>query len=210
MVTPPEIYTGAQFTLRYDECTTRLTQFYQDSHLAWEPFGIEAVFQYCEDHELVRYAEYPNIVNNRGWIVKRFEVRNKRKELSAETPDAWFDLAVQRLCEIAAKWEPILKMENSTGFDVSNPSKESRTIEYGHVVEGQVQDTPYGELNAESDYVTGKTAEQHSGRDVITERNDLDADILMDIRRRWESTINLIVEDFDVLFIRVTGGNFIA
>lgn len=52
--------------------------------------------------------------------------------------------------------------------------------------------------------------ESHSGKDTIQERNELDGDILMDFRRKWNTTLNMIVEEFDVLFIRITGGNFIA
>ena len=210
MVQPPEIYTGAQFTVRYDECVDRITEYYQDSHMNWMPFGIHAVWQYCEDHTLVYYSAQPTFVQLRATIEDRFEMRNWRKELGAETPDEWFRLACMRLTEIAEKYEPILKMEATTGFDVSNPDKESRIIEYGHVIEGQVQDTPYGQLDASSDYVSGKTAEQHSGKDTIHERNELDADILMDFRRKWDATINKIIEEFDVLFIRITGADFIA
>ena len=61
-----------------------------------------------------------------------------------------------------------------------------------------------------SDYVTGKTAEQHSGEDKIHERNELDADILLDFRRKWDTTMNKMVEEFDVLFVRITGAGFVA
>ena len=184
MTAPPEIYTGAQFTVRYDECVNRITEYYQDSHMNWMPFGIDAVWQSCEDNGLVTYGQQPTFALIRGTFVKRFNLRNFFKELGAETPDDWFRLAIMRLTEVAEKYEPILKMEATTGFDVSNPDKESRIIEYGHVIEGQVQDTPYGQLDATSDYVSGKTAEQHSGQDTIHERNELDADILMDFRRK--------------------------
>ena len=210
MTAPPEIYTGAQFTVRYDECVNRITEYYQDSHMNWMPFGIDAVWQSCEDNGLVTYGQQPTFALIRGTFVKRFNLRNFFKELGAETPDDWFRLAIMRLTEVAEKYEPILKMEATTGFDVSNPDKESRIIEYGHVIEGQVQDTPYGQLDATSDYVSGKTAEQHSGQDTIHERNELDADILMDFRRKWDATINKIIEEFDVLFIRITGADFIA
>ena len=210
MVNPPEIYTGAQFTVRYDECVNRIPEYYQDSHMNWMPFGIDAVWQYCEDNGLVTYGQQPTFALIRGTFVKRFNLRNFPKELGAETPDQWFGLAIMRLTEVAEKYEPILKMEATTGFDVSNPDKESRIIEYGHVIEGQVQDTPYGQLDAASDYVSGKTAEQHSGKDTIHERNELDAEILMDFRRKWDATINKIIEEFDVLFIRITGADFVA
>ena len=210
MTAPPEIYTGAQFTVRYDECVNRITEYYQDSHMNWMPFGIDAVWQSCEDNGLVTYGQQPTFALIRGTFVKRFNLRNFFKELGAETPDDWFRLANMKLTEVAEKYEPILKMEATTGFDVSNPDKESRIIEYGHVIEGQVQDTPYGQLDDTSDYVSGKTAEQHSGEDKIHERNELDADILMDFRRKWDATINKIIEEFDVLFIRITGADFVA
>lgn len=210
MVQPPEIYTGAQFTVRYGDTAVRIPEYYRDSHMNWMPFGIDAVWQYCEDNGLVYYAQQPTFTQIRATFVKRFNLRNFPRELGAETPDEWFGLAIMRLTEVAEKYEPILKMEATTGFDVSNPDKESRIIEYGHVIEGQVQDTPYGQLDATSDYVSGKTAEQHSGQDTIHERNELDAEILMDFRRKWDATINKIIEEFDVLFIRITGADFIA
>ena len=119
-------------------------------------------------------------------------------------------LCMQRFAEVSDKYGDVLAMEAAEGFDVTNPSKESRIIEYGHIVNGQVQDTPYGELNDSSNYVSGRTRESHSGKDTIQERNELDGDILMDFRRKWDTTLNMIVEEFDVLFIRITGGNFIA
>lgn len=210
MVNPPDIYTGAHFTVRYDECQQQITEFYQDSHMNWMPFGIDAVWQYCEDNGLVNYTQFPTFTGVRPIIVKRFELRNMFKELGAETPDAWGRLAAQKLTETASRYETILKMESTTGFDVSSPNRESRTIRYGHVVNGQVQDTPYGQLQASSDYVSGQTREEHSGQDVIDERDGLDADIILDLRRRWDSTINQIIEEFDELFIRITGGEFIV
>ena len=119
-------------------------------------------------------------------------------------------LCMQRFAEVSDKYGDVLEMEAAEGFDVTNPSKESRIIEYGHIVNGQVQDTPYGELNDTSNYVSGRTRESHSGKDSIQERNELDGDILIDFRKKWDTTLNMIVEEFDVLFIRLTGGNFIA
>lgn len=211
MVIAPDIYTGAQFTIRYDEAKKRIPEYYKPaSSLVWKPFGFESVQFLVIDKNYVTGGDTPlfGVLFNK--IIPRLELRNGVKELSAETPDAWMDLACRLYSELCYKWEPILKMESAQGFDVSNPSKESRIIEYGHIVDGQVQDTPYGELNQNSDYVTGRTSEQHSGRDTIQERNDLDADILMDLRKRWDATVNKIIEEFDVLFIRITGGEFIA
>ena len=120
------------------------------------------------------------------------------------------NLCMQLISEIAEKYEDVLTMQASTGFDVTNPDKESRIIEYGHVINGQVQDTPYGQLDDTSDYVSGKTAEQHSGQDSIKERNELDAEILSRFRKEWETTAKRLVEEFDVLFIRITGADFVA
>ena len=216
MVLPPEIYDGAQFTLRYKECNERLTDYYEVPVLGHDPivyaFGFEAAWQYAINKNYLPIGEYVNFsafVNN-SRLIKRLELRNMMKELSAETPDEWFMLCVRRWCEVAVKYEDIVKMEETQGFDVSNPNKESRIIEYGHIINGQVQDTPYGELDSTSDYVTGKTAEQHSGEDKIHERNELDAEILMDLRKRWDATVNKIIEEFDVLFVRITGAGFVA
>ena len=222
MVNPPEIYTGAQFTLRYDECETRITDYYE-----WDteeddgnrgtvtvhhilPFGFGAAWQKAADEGYVYPTDCPYFMQNLNVLLKRLEIRDRYKELSAETPDEWTILCMQRFAEVSEKYEDVLRMEAAEGFDVTNPSRESRIIEYGHIINGQVQDTPYGELNQNSDYVTGKTAEQHSGQDTIHERNELDADILLRFRERWNTTMNKMVEEFDVLFIRITGAGFVA
>lgn len=205
----PEIYTGAQYTIRYNVCQEEITDFYEDSHGVTHPFGFGAVLAKMDDDGLLTSATNPKFYALEADLVTRLELKDGMKELSAETPEGWAYLATRRFMEIASKYESVLTMEQSTGFDVTNPNKESRTIEYGHVIDGQVQDTPYGELNANSDYVSGRTSEQHSGEDVIHERNELDAEILADFRRKWESTMNVLVDEFDVLFIRITGDNFV-
>ena len=222
MVNPPEIYTGAQFTIRYDQAQSRIPVYYE-----WDteeddgnggtitvhhslPFGFAAAWQKASDEGYVYPTDCPYFMQNLNVLLKRLEIRDRYKELSAETPDEWTILCMQRFAEVSEKYEDVLRMEAAEGFDVTNPSRESRIIEYGHIINGQVQDTPYGELNSTSDYVTGKTAEQHSGQDTIHERNELDADILLRFRERWNTTMNKMVEEFDVLFIRITGANFIA
>ena len=222
MVLPPEIYTGAQFTIRYDQAQSRIPDYYE-----WDteeddgnggtvtvhhslPFGFAAALKKAEDENYVNPSNAPYFAASLPQIGARLELRDRYKELSAETPDAWIILCMQRWCEVIDKYEDVLAMEAATGFDVTNPSRESRIITYGHIINGSVQDTPYGELNDASDYVSGRTHESHSGTDSIQERNELDADILMDFRRKWDTTINKIIEEFDILFIRITGGEFIA
>ena len=205
MVTPPEVYTGAQFTLRYDECQKRIPE-----HYFGNAFGFKAAWAKAIDEGFINVGDVPHFASSINHIVKRLELRDRFKELSSETPDAWIMLCMQRFAEVSDKYEDVLAMEAAEGFDVTNPSKESRIIEYGHIVNGQVQDTPYEELNDSSNYVSGRTRESHSGSDTIQERNELDGDILMDFRRKWDTTLNMIVEEIDVLFIRITGGNFIA
>ena len=205
MVTPPEVYTGAQFTLRYDECQKRIRDYFNSN-----AFGFKAAWVKAIDEGFINVGDVPHFASGIEHIVKRLELRDRFKELSAETPDAWIMLCMQRFAEVSDKYEDVLAMEAAEGFDVTNPSKESRIIEYGHIVNGQVQDTPYGELNDTGNYVSGRTRESHSGKDSIQERNELDGDILIDFRKKWDTTLNMIVEEFDVLFIRLTGGNFIA
>ena len=209
MVLPPEIYTGAQFTLRYQECKDRITEYVTSGGVDY-PFGFMAAWVKAVDEGYITAANVPYFAASLPQIVKRLELRDRFKELSAETPDAWIMLCMQLWCELSEKYEDVLAMEAATGFDVTNPSRESRIIEYGHIINGSVQDTPYGELNDASDYVSGRTHESHSGEDKIHERNELDADILMDFRRKWDTTVNKIIEEFDVLFIRITGAGFVA
>ena len=212
MVYPPEIYDGAQFTLIYDQCQQRIPVYYsyedENNNNVDLPFGFAAALKIAVDDGIIDPSKYPLMFTNIDWIIKRLELKDCFKELSAETPDAWNMLCMRRWSEVLDKYEPILKME--AGVDVSNPDRDSRTIEYGHIIDGQVQDTPYGQLDASSDYVSGKTAEQHSGKDIITERTELDADILSRFRQKWDATINVLVDEFDNLFIRITGGDFIA
>lgn len=205
MITPPEVYAGSQFTLRYDECQKRIPNYFNG-----KAFGFMAAWEKALAEGFINTADVPLFAAKIGQIVKRLELRDGFKELSAETPDAWIMLCMQRFAEVSDKYEDVTAMEAAEGFDVTNTSKESRIIEYGHIVNGQVQDTPYGELNDTSDYVSGRTRESHSGKDSIQERNELNGDILMDFRRKWDTTLNRIIEEFDVLFIRLTGGNFIA
>ena len=205
MVIPPEIYDGAQFSLRYYKCQKRIPNYFEGN-----AFGFMAAWQKAIAEGFINVGDVPLFAARIRQIVKRLELRDRFKELSAETPDAWIMLCMQRFAEVSDKYGDVLEMEAAEGFDVTNPSKESRIIEYGHIVNGQVQDTPYGELNDTSNYVSGRTRESHSGKDTIQERNELDGDILMDFRKKWDTTLNMIVEEFDVLFIRITGGNFIA
>lgn len=205
MVNPPEIYDGAQFTLRYDECQKRIPDYFSGN-----AFGFKAAWAKALGEGFINVGDVPHFASGVDHIVKRLELRDRFKELSAETPDAWIMLCMQRFAEVSDKYEDVLAMEAAEGFDVTNPSKESRIIEYGHIVNGQVQDTPYGELNDNSNYVSGRTRESHSGADTIQERNELDGDILMDFRKKWDTTVNKIVEEFDVLFIRITGAGFVA
>ena len=214
MTIAPDIYTGAQFTLRYGDTVDRITDYYEwedaNNVVHQEPFGLQTALIMAADNNFIDAAAVPRFIQAMLAIVPRFNLRNWYKELSAETPDRWMELCMQLISEIAEKYEDVLTMQASTGFDVTNPDKESRIIEYGHVINGQVQDTPYGQLDDTSDYVSGKTAEQHSGQDSIKERNELDAEILSRFRKEWETTAKRLVEEFDVLFIRITGGNFIA
>ena len=148
MVQPPEIYTGAQFTLRYGDTVARIPEYYKPiSSSVWKPFGFKSVGFMVVDKQYALAGDTPLFGTLFNKIIPRLELRNGMKELSAETPDAWMDLACRLYSELCYKWEPILKMESSTGFDVSNPDKESRIIEYGHIINGQVQDTPYGQLD---------------------------------------------------------------
>lgn len=214
MVNPPEIYTGAHFTIRYGDCVQQIPDYVVhddgNGNDVSIPFGFDAAMWLLQNAANVDMSHLARFQAAWPELVKRLNLRDWRKELGAETPDDWIILCMQRIAEVAEKYEPVLAMEATAGFDVSNPSKESRTIQYGHVINGQVQDTPYGQLQAGSDYVSGQTREEHSGQDVIDERTGLDADILSGFRQRWEATINIIVEEFDELFIRITGGEFIA
>ena len=192
LITDP--YTGAFFTLRYDECQTRIT--------GW---GFADAWDWVFDATRPFLAKYPKYAALKTEAVTRFELRNMYKEISAETPDQWMFLCKQAIVESAAKWETVLDMMSRTGFDVADPNKSSQVIEYGHTVDESVQDTPYSQLSPSSDYISGRSNITHGGKDSITNRDKLDAEIVMDLRDRWEDNMTKIIEGFDDLFIRIVG-----
>lgn len=196
LITDP--YTGAFFTLRYDECQTRIT--------GW---GFADAWDWVFDAARPWLAKYPRYAAMKAEAVARFELRNMYKEISAETPDQWMFLCKQAIVESAAKWETVLDMMSRSGFDVADPKKSSQVIEYGHTVDESVQDTPYSQLSPSSDYVSGRSNITHGGKDSITNRDKLDAEIVMDLRDRWEDNMTKIIEGFDDLFIRIVGASVI-
>ena len=196
MITEP--YEGAFFTLRYDQCKDRITGWGFSE--AWD-----AVFD--NQTGAVSATDYPKFYALKATLVKRFELRNMYKEISAETPDQWMFLCEQMIADAASKFEVVLAME--THMDLSSPEKEGQTVKYGHKIDTAIQDTPYGQLSDTSDYVSGRTGTYHSGEDTILTRNDLDAYVMMDLRRKWEDNVKMIIEYFDDLFIRIVGGSMV-
>ena len=202
MTITPEPYTGAIFTLRYGDTVQRIPD-YDGNGNAWGfDYAFNRFFTANTNYFQTKYPKYYAIGTE---LRARFELRNWYKEISAETPDQWIILAQQAIAESAGKWEAILDMTSRTGFDIADPNKSSQVIDYGHTVDESVQDTPYGQLSAASDYVSGRSNVTHGGKDTITNRDKLDAEIVMDLRDRWEDNMNKIVAGFDDLFIRIVG-----
>ncbi len=198
----PEPYTGAIFTLRYGDTVQRISDFDGNGN----PWGFQYAFnEFFTSNSNYWQAKYPRFYAAGTELIARFELRNRYKEIGAETPEQWIYLAEQAIAESAGKWEAILDMMSKTGFDVADPNKSSQVIDYGHTVDESVQDTPYGQLTASSDYVSGRSNVTHGGKDTITNRDKLDAEIVMDLRDRWEDNMNKIVAGFDDLFIRIVG-----
>ena len=202
MTLTPEPYTGPVFTLRYGDTVQRISDFAGNGNPWGFPFAYNLFFTSNSNHFQSKYPKYYAAGTE---LIARFDLRNWYKEISAETPDQWIFLAMQAIAESAGKWEAILDMMSKTGFDVTDPNKSSQVIDYGHTVDESVQDTPYGQLSAASDYVSGRSNITHGGKDTITNRDKLDAEIVMDLRDRWEDNMNKIVEGFDDLFIRIVG-----
>lgn len=198
----PEPYTGAIFTLRYGDTVQRIPD-YDGNGNAWGfDYAFNRFFTANSNYFQTKYPKYYAIGTE---LRARFELRNWFKEISAETPDQWIILAQQAIAESAGKWEAILDMTSRTGFDIADPNKSSQVIDYGHTVDESIQDTPYGQLSQASDYVSGRSNVTHGGKDTITNRDKLDAEIVMDLRDRWEDNMNKIVAGFDDLFIRIVG-----
>ena len=198
----PEPYTGPVFTLRYGDTVQRISD-YDGNGNAW---GFDFAFnRFFTANGNYYQSKYPKYYAAGTELIARFTIRNWFKEISAETPDQWIYLAMQAIAESAGKWEVILDMTGRTGFDIADPNKSSQVIDYGHTVDESVQDTPYGQLSSSSDYVSGRSNVTHGGKDTITNRDKLDAEIVMDLRDRWEDNMNRIVEGFDDLFIRIVG-----
>lgn len=202
MTLNPEPYTGPVFTLRYGDTVQRINDYDGNGHAWGFDYAFNMVFTINSNYY---QSKYPKYYAAGAELLSRFSLRNWFKEISAETPDQWIYLAEQAILESAGKWEVILDMTSRTGFDIADPNKSSQVIDYGHTVDESVQDTPYGQLSASSDYVSGRSNVTHGGKDTITNRDKLDAEIVMDLRDRWEDNMNRIVEGFDDLFIRIVG-----
>ena len=93
MVNPPDIYTGAHFTVRYGECVEQIPDYivYDDGqgNNVSIPFGFDAAMYYLQNTVGLDMTHLPRF--QAGWdeLVKRLTLRDWRKELGAETPDDW-------------------------------------------------------------------------------------------------------------------------
>lgn len=195
----PEPYTGAFYTVRYGDMCDRLGS---------NPFedAFDSVFAVGGP---LAQSDYPQYYALKAKLVKLFINRNWFKEIGAETPDDFGIKCMQAIAESAGRWEVPLEMMAKATFDVTNPDKEGQIIKYGHSIENVIQDTPYGTLSATADYASGKAGTYHTGQDEIATRNDLDAYVMMDLRRKWNDNINEIVKEFDDLFIRIVGAEMV-
>ena len=54
MVLPPEIYTGAQFTLRYDQCQKRIPNYFEGN-----AFGFMAAWQKALAEGFINISDVP-------------------------------------------------------------------------------------------------------------------------------------------------------
>ena len=140
-------------------------------------------------------------------VVAQAELAYMYREISAETPDQWTYLASVKFSEIIRKYEAVLEME--ADVDVTSPDVASQNIDYGHTVQSDVQDTPYGTLSTSSDYVSQRSLITHGGNDTIGTRTELDSEILSRFRDRWEPTVKKIVDELGELFIGIVGGEFV-
>ena len=195
----PEPYEGAFYTVRYGDMCDRI---------GTNPFEDAFDMAFAVSGPLAS-ADYPQYYALKAKLSKLFNARNWFKEIGAETPDDFLIKCYQAIIESAGRWEVPLEMMAKTSFDVTNPDKEGQTVRYGHTIEAVIQDTPYGTLSATADYASGKSGTCHSGQDEIVTRNDLDAYVMMDLRRKWNDNINEIVKEFDDLFIRIVGGDMV-
>ena len=195
----PEPYEGAFYTVRFRDLCDRIGA---------NPFeeSFESVF---DNGGTLAQSDYPQYYALKDKIVKLFFTRNAFKEIGAETPDDFYVKCYQAIVDSAGRWEVPLEMMAKATFDVTNPDKEGQTVKYGHTIEAVIQDTPYGTLSASADYASGKSGTYHSGQDEIVTRNDLDAYVMMDLRRKWNDNVNEIVKEFDDLFIRIVGGDMV-
>lgn len=193
-------YTGAFFTLRYDECKSRIT--------GWGLQGaLDAVLAAQADGKMLATEDYPFFSAVKADVVAQAELKYLYREISAETPDAWTHYAKVKWVELIKKYDAVLEME--ADVDVTSPDVASQNIGYGHTVQSDIQDTPYGTLSPTSDYVSQRSLITHGGTDTIGTRTQLDSEILMRFRDRWEPTVQKIVDDLGELFIGIIGGEFV-
>lgn len=190
-------YTDTFFTLRYSVCKDTIT--------GWGFAG--ALAEVYGTGKMLTAADYPYFEAVRAELIARAELAYQYREIGGETPDQWTYLCSVKWAELITKYNDVLAME--AGVTVTSPDIASQTIDYGHTVENIIQDTPYGQLNSSSDYVSQKSKLIHDNSDTITNREELDSEILSKFRDRWTPTIQKMVDELGELFIAIVGGDFV-
>lgn len=193
-----ETYTGAWFTLRYDQCKSRITGWGLGA-------ALDAVLS--ASGTILSTADYPLFNAVKADIVAQAEQKYMYREISAETPDQWTYYAKTLWTELVRKYEDVLDLEASV--DVTSADITAQKFLHGRNVDTSLQDTPYGQLSQSSDYVTQRSTTGYSGTDTVSNRDALDSEIVAKYRDRWQPTVLKIVDELGELFVSIIGGDFI-
>lgn len=186
-----EPYLGAYFTIRYNDMKDSTGKSFTS---ALDALGSESA-------GLITSQTHPVFFSLKGTIVKRAELEYGFREINAETPDMWDNNCKRLMIELADKYEPALAREADDDFDASMIEDGKVVSKYGSNISNRFQDTPFGELNATSDYTSSQSHAQRGGSDEVLSQTGSDAENLRKLRDKWESTMNVIIKEIGDLFI---------
>lgn len=197
MTIEPEPYTGAIFTLRYRDMVER-SPFEGTGQFRVKKHSLQAAFNNLQSKSIVTVGFYPFFCGKWDRMRQKAELEYQYREINAETPDMWVLNAERKIMEMADKYEPILKALQSA--DLSDIAQGSTVTEYGSVIGSKLQETPYGELDDESEYTSSQSHVSRTGEDKVSVKGNT-AEALMSLQRKYEGVENTIIKEFGELFI---------
>lgn len=197
MTIEPEPYTGAIFTLWYHDMVDR-SPWEGIGQMRTKKHSFQGAFNNLQTKSIVSVGLYPSFVEKWTRIKSRVELEYQYREINAETPDMWVLNCERKIAEMADRYEPVLKALESA--DLSDIGQGSTVTEYGSVIGSKLQETPYGELDDESEYTSSQSHVSRTGEDRVSVKGNT-AEALMSLQRKYEGVENTIIKEFGELFI---------